>query len=89
MAEEDNIVEVVDENGVTTRCEVYDVFDFEDKYYALLMPLNDNDEDAELIVLEYIEEDGNFYFQSIQDDEEFERVCEYAQSLEEDDEDEE
>ena len=92
MAEEErNLVEITDEDGNATQCEVYDVVDFEDKTYALLLPLDDeDDEEAEMIVLEYIEEGDECYFQNIEDEDEFERVCEYIQSLEyEDDEDEE
>ena len=35
MSEEQNYVEICDEDGVTTKCEIYDVVDFEDKTYAL------------------------------------------------------
>lgn len=90
--EEQNIVEIMDEDGVATQCEVYDVVEFEGKSYALLLPLDEeNEEDSELIVLEYIEEGDECYFQSIDDEEEFDKVCAYIQSLEldEDDEDEE
>ncbi len=87
MAEEEqNIVEIMDEDGVATQCEVYDVVEFEGKSYALLLPLDEDDEDAELIVLEYIEEGDECYFQSIDDEEEFDKVCEYIQSLDIDDE---
>ena len=82
MAEEEqNIVEIMDEDGVATQCEVYDVVEFEGKSYALLLPLDEEEEDAELIVLEYVEEGDECYFQSIDDEEEFDRVCEYIQSL--------
>lgn len=89
MAEEEqNLVEITDEDGNATQCEVYDIVEFEDKTYALLLPLEDNEEDPELIVLEYIEEGDECYFQNIEDEEEFDRVCEYIQNLEyEDDED--
>ena len=90
--EEKNIVEIMDEDGVAVQCEVYDVIEFEDKSYALLLPLDEDDEDAELIVLEYIEEGDECYFQSIDDEEEFNKVCEYIQNIEfeeyEDDDDE-
>ncbi len=90
--EEKNIVEIMDEDGVAVQCEVYDVIEFEGKSYALLLPLDEDDEDAELIVLEYIEEGDECYFQSIDDEEEFNKVCEYIQNLEleeyEDDDDE-
>lgn len=87
MAEEEqNIVEIMDEDGIATQCEVYDVIDFEGKSYALLLPLDENEEDPELIVLEYIEEGDECYFQSIDDEGEFDRVCEYIQTLDMDDE---
>ena len=79
--EEQNIVEIVDEDGVATQCEVYDVIEFEEKAYALLLPLDENEEDAELIVMEYVEEGDECYFQSIDNEDEFDRVCEYIQSI--------
>ena len=89
MAEEEqNIVEIMDEEGVATQCEVYDVVEFEGKSYALLLPLDEDDEEAELIVLEYIEEGDECYFQSIDDEKEFDKVCEYIQSLDFEDEEE-
>ena len=80
--EEQNFVELCDEEGNVTKCEVYDVVDFEEKTYALLLPLEDeNEEDPELILLEYVEEGEDGYFQNIDDEEEFERVSEYIESL--------
>lgn len=89
MAEEEqNIVEITDEDGNSTECEVYDVIEFENKTYALLLPLDEDEEDAELIVLEYIEEGDECYFQNIEDEAEFDRVCEYVQTLEYDEDEE-
>ena len=80
--EEQNFVELCDEEGNVTKCEVYDVIDFEEKTYALLLPLEeDNEEDPELILLEYVEEGEEGYFQNIDDEAEFERVSEYIESL--------
>ena len=80
--EEQNFVELCDEDGNVTKCEVYDVIDFEEKTYALLLPVEeDNNEDPELILLEYIEEGEEGYFQNIDDEDEFERVSEYIESL--------
>ena len=86
--EEQNYVEILDEEGNVTKCEIYDVIDMDDKTYALLLPLSESeeDDDAEVIVMEYIEEGEDGYFQNIDDDEEFQRVCEYIQSLEDDEE---
>ena len=80
--EEQNFVELCDEEGVVTKCEVYDVIDFEEKTYALLLPIEENsEEEPELILLEYIEEGEEGFFQNIEDEEEFERVSEYYESL--------
>ena len=82
MTEEQNFVELCDEEGNITKCEVYDIVDFEGKTYAMLLPLEeDNEEDPELIVLEYLEEGEECYFQNIDDEDEFERVCDYIESL--------
>ena len=87
MSEEQNTeqqyVEVLWEDGSVIKCEIYDVIDFENKTYALLIPLGEDDDDTEVIVMEYIEEDeDNGYFKSIEDENEFNRVCEYVQNLE-------
>ncbi|MBQ7126853.1 DUF1292 domain-containing protein [bacterium] len=82
MTEENNIVELTDENGTVTKCEVFDIFEYKEKTYALLDPITDSEEEAELIVLECIEEGEEFYFQNIEDEAEFNEVCDYVQSIE-------
>lgn len=80
--EELNLVELSDEDGNITSCEIYDIVEFEEKTYALLLPVNeDSEEDPELIVLEYIEEGEEGSFVSIEDEDEFNRVCDYIESL--------
>ena len=79
---EQNYVEICDEECNVTKCEVYDVVDFEEKTYALLLPIEENsEEEPELILLEYIEEGEEGFFQNIDDEDEFERVSEYYESL--------
>lgn len=88
--EEQNYVEIYDEDGQITKCEIYDVIDFEEKTYALLLPLGEceDDEDAEVIVMEYVEEGDDGYFKNIEDDAEFNRVCQYIETLDDEDEEE-
>ena len=84
--QEQNFVEIYNEDGEIVKCEIYDVVDFEEKTYALLLPLDSvDDEDSEVIVMEYIEEGEEGYFQNIDDDAEFQRVCEYVESLSDED----
>ncbi len=86
---EQQYVEIIDNDGEIVKCEVYDVIDYEDKTYALLLPIDEEgDEDAEVIVMEYVEEGEDCYFQTIDDEDEFQRVCEYIESLDEEDEEE-
>ena len=91
LENEEQYVEVLWEDGTTVKCEIYDVIDFENKTYALLFPLDgdESDEDEELIVMEYVEEGDEGYFQNIEDENEFNRVCEYIQSLDDEEEEEE
>ena len=98
MAEEYDYIELTMEDGTTLNCEIFDTFAFEDKHYALLTPVEDdeNDDDEE----EKDEEDTYYFIMrcevrddemelfEVEDDEEFERVAAYVQSLE-DEEDEE
>ena len=82
---EQNYVEIYNESGQIIKCEVFDIIDFEDKTYTLLLPLDEESDDssAEVIVMEYIEDGDDCYFQNIEDENEFKRVCEYIESLEE------
>ena len=86
MADEElNLVELSDEEGNIINCEVYDIVEFEEKTYALLLPVDEeSSEDPELIVLEYIEEGEEASFVSIEDEDEYNRVCEYIESLADD-----
>ena len=51
----------------------------------MLLPVeNADEEDPELIVLEYVEEGEDAYFINIEDEDEFNRVCEYIETLADD-----
>ena len=85
---EQQYVEIFGEDGQIIKCEIYDIVDFEDKTYAMLLPLSEdeNDENSEVIVMEYVEDGDDGYFQNIEDDTEFRRVCEYIESLDDEEE---
>ncbi len=87
---EDNLIEITDENGSTIKCELYDIIEFEDKQYAVLAEVDETDEvneNPELVIMRYSEEDGNSYFETIMDDDEFAKVTEYIDTLDYDEED--
>ena len=90
MAEElDNTIEIIDDDGTTIKCELYDIVEFDGKQYAVLAEKDSEDEEPELVLMRYTEEGEESYFEAIDDDDEFERVSEYIENLDTEDEDEE
>lgn len=85
MAEEEKqLIETIDENGNVVSFELFDIVDFEEKEYALLLPA-DSDDDYDEVILMRLSKDGEDYlFEAIDDDEEFNKVSEYIESLSED-----
>lgn len=90
MQQDDNLIEIISDDGQVLKCQIYDVIDFEEKTYALLLPYgaDEDDDDSEVIVMEYVEENEEGYFRNIDDENEFQKVCEYIQSLSEEEEEE-
>ncbi len=90
MAEElDNTIEIIDDDGTTIKCELYDIVEFDGKQYAVLAEKDSEEEEPELVLMRYTEEGEESYFETIDDDDEFERVSEYIENLDTEDEDEE
>lgn len=85
MAEEDQIIETVDENGNVVKFELYDIVEVDEKEYALLLPTDE--EDADEVVIMKITKDGEEYlFETIDDDDEFEKVAQYVENMEDEEE---
>lgn len=87
--ENENLIEITDEDGTKIECELYEIIEFEDKQYALLIEANSEEEEPEIVLMRYLEEGEESYFETIDDDDEFERVSQYVESLEEEETDEE
>ena len=82
--EENNIIEIVDESGNVIQCELFTIIEFEDNEYAMLLPLDQADEeDAEFVVMRIMEEGDDIAFINLEDDE-FERVSEYIENMDDD-----
>ena len=79
--EENKIIETIDEEGNPVKFELYNIIEFEDKDYALLRPLESEDTE-EFVLMEIVADGEEYSFETIEDDEEFERVSEYIESLE-------
>lgn len=90
MAEElDNLIEITDDDGTVIKCELYDIIEFEGKQYALLVEADSEEEEPEVVLMRYTEEGEESYFETIDDDDEFEKVSDYIESLDTESEDEE
>ncbi len=77
--EDDELVIVTDEDGNKHECVILDLVEFKNKNYVSLVPadsLNCSDADiADLFIME-IESDGkNEYLKSIEDQENYEEIC--------------
>jgi len=86
--EEKSIVETIDENGNLIKFELFDIVQFEDKEYALLLPGDEKDKeenDNEIVLMRLIQEADGYSFETIDDDDEFDRVSEYIESFDEED----
>ena len=88
--EEKQLIETVDDEGNVVNFELFDIIEFEDKEYALLLPPDASEESDDEIVLMRLSKDGEDYiFETIDDDEEFDKVAAFVESLDDEEENEE
>lgn len=86
MAEERQLIETIDENGKVVTFELFDIIEFEEKEYALLLPGDSNDDMDEVVLMKLSKDGEEYVFEVIEDDEEFNKVAEYIENLDEDEE---
>ena len=74
-------IQLEGEDGHSFNCQVLHMFEFEDKEYALLLnlgetatPVENPEEQGSLVIMRYFERDNQSVFQTIESDEEFDRV---------------
>lgn len=78
MSEKLQTIKTIDENGNELELQIVDIINFENRDFALLLPMNTSieDEDAEVILMELKKtKEDEYIFEEIQDDEEFERIA--------------
>lgn len=81
MTEEKQLIETTDENGNVINFELYDIVEVDEQEYALLLPADSDDE--EIVLMRLSQENDEYVFESIDDDEEFNKVAQYLDTLEE------
>ena len=85
----DELIETIDEDGNKVTFELLDVVTVDDVEYALLLPkdLEEDEEDGEILVMRLKKDGEEYSFEAIDDDDEFNKVAEYIEELEDEIED--
>ena len=86
--EEKQLIETVDEDGNVVNFELFDIIEFEGNEYALLLPVvkEEGMEEDEVVLMRLQQEGDEYIFEAIQNDDEFEKVSQYIESMDEDEE---
>ena len=74
--ENDNIIELTGENGDIVKVEYLATIKVEDREYAIMSPLEDEEDSGEVIIMRMEEDGEEDYLVSIDDGDELERVFE-------------
>ena len=88
MADEDQIIETVDENGNVIKFELYDIVEVDEQEYALLLPVEDEEESDEVVLMRLTKDGEDYLFETIDDDAEFEKVAAYVENMDEEEDEE-
>ncbi len=84
--EEKQLIETVDEEGNVVNFELFDIVEFENKEYALLLPAESDNDDDEVVLMRLTKDGEDYLFEAIESDEEFDKVAEYIENLDTEDE---
>lgn len=81
---EEQLIETVDEEGNIINFELIDIIDMDGQEYGLLLPKDDEDsseEEKEAVLMKLTKDGEEYIFEMIEDDDEFNRVVDYIDSL--------
>ena len=86
---EEQIIETFDEDGNKVTFELLDIVTVDDIEYALLLPKDaeTEDEENEVLVMRLKKDGEEYTFETIEDDEEFNKVAQYIEEIEDEIED--
>lgn len=71
------IIKTIGENGEEVELKLLDIVNVNDVDYALLLPLDadiDNEEECEIVLMRLKQDDSDYIFETIEDEDEFELV---------------
>ena len=80
---EEQLIETIDEEGNIINFELIDIIDMDGQEYGLLLPKENDDpeEEKEVVLMRLTKEGEEYIFEMIEDDEEFNKVVDYIDSL--------
>ena len=86
--QEEAMITLEGEDGHSYSCQILDIFEFEQQEYALLLKMGDQkaeaqeeDDEGSLVIMRLIQRDDQSIFQTIESDDEFEKVVAYVEEL--------
>lgn len=86
--QEEAIITLEGEDGHSYSCQILDIFDFEGQEYALLLKMGEpkdaaaeDDEEGSLVIMRLIQREDQSIFQTIESDDEFEKVVAHVEEL--------
>lgn len=86
--QEEAMITLEGEDGHSYSCQILDIFEFDNQEYALLLKMGDvknekaeEEEEGSLVIMRLIQRDDQSIFQTIESDEEFERVVAHVEEL--------
>jgi len=86
--QEEAIITLEGEDGHSYSCQILDIFDFEGQEYALLLKMGEpkaegaeEEEEGSLVIMRLIQREDQSIFQTIESDEEFDRVVAHVEEL--------
>jgi len=90
---EPRIIKTQDENGEIHNFELIDIINVDNQDYGLLVYLDEegkhgDEDEEEVVIMRLSKEDDAFTFETIEDDDEFDRVVSYLETEEEEDDEE-
>jgi len=93
--QDETLITLEGDDGHSYSCQLIDVFEFEKQEYALLLKITeagheakaskkakeDEQDEGSLVVMRLVQREDQCIFQTIEDDQEFERVISYIEEL--------
>lgn len=81
---QEGIITLEGDDGNSYSCQILDIFEFEEKEYALLLNLageSESDDESSIVIMRLTQKDDQSIFQTIESEEEFDKVVAHVEEL--------